>query len=366
MGAKKKLASLQADVHSSVASSSKFSASDQAHTHQVIDISHDAQIARSEHMFPESTSFENSIPEVIWLIDERAAHSRLTAADQENFLRVFGWPSEVLKNGRWGFVSIIHPNDQARVLYELSLVRPNGSQVDFRVIDSRGEERQLRLRWRFIQDASWVEYQAWDRTDEALLQDGRNQDRLQQRIDRSIRSRLMKGEFVGRVVAWPLRVDDPTESVECSEVLSWMQEVWWPRADMQGIEARLQVNAKDLEGLTLMGPKYLILTAVAELLQNAAEALQAPRGRQQPWISIDMTALEDTLIIGIEDSGAGVAVRDRGNLFLPFFTKKSPSQHLGLGLYMVRQIAEALHGTVRFDHFSARSRFAIQLPLLRR
>src|SRR5262249_2865805 len=47
--------------------------------------------------------------------------------------------------------------------------------------------------------------------------------------------------------------------------------------------------------------------------------------------------------VHVDDSGPGVPENDLTRVFDPFFTTKAPRNGTGLGLYIVRQIAE-MHG----------------------
>ncbi|HRK08479.1 MAG TPA: ATP-binding protein [Pseudobdellovibrionaceae bacterium] len=348
------------------ASSSHSSAIEKNSTTKVMNWSSDHIPVGSEIDLSNPMSLEASAADAMWLMDPRANHPRLAPSAENAFVRVFGWRSEILKTGRWGFVSVVHPDDRDRVLYELSMERPYGSQMEFRVIDAAGEERHLRLSWKWLEDQTWVEFHAWDLTDHWLAQRFHGQELREQKLTRAIRARLHAGEFAGLLKAWPLADAEAQQSAPWSEILMWLQDVWGRRLESQRVDWRLRVDVDELPGLEVAGSRGMILLMLSELLRNAAEALPAPGGRESRWISMDVTCLDDSLIIGIEDSGSGVGLAHRGSLFLPFFTTKDPAQHLGLGLFLVRNLVEAVQGGVRFDHFSAQSRFALQLPLRRR
>jgi hypothetical protein len=339
---------------------------EQSTTLKVLNSSKDNMPVGTDIVWSDFSTSASSNPEVKWLIDLRTNYPRISSSAESNFLRVFGWHSEILKTGRWGFVAVVHPEDRDRVLYELTMDRSSGSQVDFRIVDSAGEERQLRLSWKWLEDKSWVEFHAWDLTDGWLVERCRLRELYEQKLLLSLKSRLPAREFAGLMSVWLVPGECIQQSASWAEIEIWLRDVWGRRYEAQRIDWKLSVDGDVSSQLEVVGPKEVILLAFSELMRNASEAISSISKRDSNWISMDVHFLDDSLIIGIEDSGPGVSLVNRGKLFHPYFTTKDQSKHMGLGLYIVRQISEALQGGVRFDQFSAKSRFALQLPLRRR
>lgn len=72
-------------------------------------------------------------------------------------------------------------------------------------------------------------------------------------------------------------------------------------------------------------------------------AVQAVADVDSPTIEIEVSAANDLVIIEVSDNGPGLPA-DSEQLFEPFYTTKSISHGLGLGLSISRQIVEALGG----------------------
>ena len=81
--------------------------------------------------------------------------------------------------------------------------------------------------------------------------------------------------------------------------------------------------------------------AVGNLLNNAA---QAALERPDPRVRLTAEQAEGSLLLTVEDSGAGVAPDHADQVFLPFFTTKQTGS--GVGLSLSRQIAQAHGGTL--------------------
>ncbi len=96
------------------------------------------------------------------------------------------------------------------------------------------------------------------------------------------------------------------------------------------------------------------------LVQNAIEA--ATQGNDRATVGIRVTADRYGVEISVVDSGPGIPVTAREQIFRPFFTTKSSGT--GLGLASSRAIVEAHEGTIGFDDLPAGgTRFWVRLPV---
>ncbi len=91
------------------------------------------------------------------------------------------------------------------------------------------------------------------------------------------------------------------------------------------------------------------------LLENAVHAAGA-----QGWVRVDGAIEEDAVAVGIEDSGPGVDQATRRRLFEPLVTTKQKG--IGLGLALVKRIAERHGGNVSYEPRGHGARFVVRLP----
>ena len=108
--------------------------------------------------------------------------------------------------------------------------------------------------------------------------------------------------------------------------------------------------------LTLFGDPLLIEKAITNLVENAMEAM--PGGG-----TVHVSAISDAaaMDIRIQDGGGGIESHDVEHIFHPFFTTKSGA--LGLGLAIVRQVAETHGGVIRVARVnSGGSLISLRLP----
>jgi two-component system cell cycle sensor histidine kinase/response regulator CckA len=98
------------------------------------------------------------------------------------------------------------------------------------------------------------------------------------------------------------------------------------------------------------------------LVLNAADALPAD-GAARNVISITSRRDGATAVVEVSDNGAGVPAELRDRVFDPFFTTKPIGEGTGLGLFVTRNLVEALGGTIALDDApGGGARFTIRLP----
>jgi len=127
---------------------------------------------------------------------------------------------------------------------------------------------------------------------------------------------------------------------------------------LASLETRLQVEVADGPELDLFADRDQLAQAVINLLRNGTEAaLENPS--RPPSVSMSWALEGSAAVIRIRDSGLGIA--NPGNLFVPFYTTK---QHgTGIGLALVKQIAEAHNGSVSlYNHAGGGAEAALRLP----
>ena len=79
-------------------------------------------------------------------------------------------------------------------------------------------------------------------------------------------------------------------------------------------------------------------------------------------VSVDVSKREDQLVISIQDSGCGVDEALIGTIFEPFVTRNPHG--LGLGLYIVSELVEAMNGTIHVcNRAEGGANFTISIPV---
>ena len=141
---------------------------------------------------------------------------------------------------------------------------------------------------------------------------------------------LVHQELVDRVRE---RIGDPTLAALLLAKASVASE--------RGVDFRLGGDA--FLGRATIDPQDLI-TIVGNLVDNA---IDAAAGTPNAWVEATVAETSDGLSIRVRDSGPGVGTVHASDIWREGFTTKRGPAHHGLGLALVRQVAERRGGWVR-------------------
>ncbi|NOX67792.1 MAG: PAS domain-containing sensor histidine kinase [Gammaproteobacteria bacterium] len=109
------------------------------------------------------------------------------------------------------------------------------------------------------------------------------------------------------------------------------------------------------KALTVEGNRDAIRGALINLIDNAQQAC-GDTGR----VELGAEEVNDSICLTVSDNGHGIAADIKERLFEPFFTTRP--QGTGLGLAVVRAVADAHDGEILIDSGAHGSTFALCLP----
>jgi signal transduction histidine kinase len=108
----------------------------------------------------------------------------------------------------------------------------------------------------------------------------------------------------------------------------------------------------------IMGESILMAQVFMNLAINARDAM--PEGGK---FSIQTLALDNALMLIVEDTGAGMDEPTLNSLFEPYFTTKPAGHGTGLGMAIVYGVVQQLGGWIRVEsEIDKGTRFLIRLP----
>jgi PAS domain S-box-containing protein len=131
-----------------------------------------------------------------------------------------------------------------------------------------------------------------------------------------------------------------------------------PLADQQGIS--IEVDLAAVGGMYVLADLQRVKQVLLNLLSNAVK-YNRPGGS----VRVAATVVGDTIVLGVSDTGPGIAADDLPRLFIPFDrlgAEASDVEGTGLGLALSRSLAEAMGGSLdASSELGAGSTFELRL-----
>lgn len=162
---------------------------------------------------------------------------------------------------------------------------------------------------------------------------------------------------ISRIEAGTLSLD--LQRVRLHDLLEDCMETVEYAARARGLTTRLQIPA-DMAPASL--DKSLIRVAIANLLSNAVKY-----NREGGEVILSAEDSVEGVVISVQDTGLGIAEEDLEHLFEKYFRSSDQDASAcgghGLGLYLVRRIADLHHGRIQVSStLGAGSRFQLIIP----
>jgi signal transduction histidine kinase len=150
----------------------------------------------------------------------------------------------------------------------------------------------------------------------------------------------------------------PLEPTDLRKLVEEMIDFFTPTARSANIDIKTFLPA-DLPALMLN--KELFRQALLNLMLNAVQAM--PQGGE---LTIQATAENNHVLLGLIDTGAGIAPELLPKIFRPFFSTKSKTDGSGLGLPTTKKIVGAHRGVIDVQsELGKGTKFTIRLPVPR-
>lgn len=146
------------------------------------------------------------------------------------------------------------------------------------------------------------------------------------------------------------------ESVDIAGEVRDLFEFYDALAEEKGI--RLQLGGAG----SVRGDRLMLRRALSNLLSNALRHTPA-----QGDIAVTITTEDAALVVAVENPGETIPAHQLTRLFERFYRADPARQHadgegMGLGLAIVRAIAQAHQGTIAVTSTGGKTRFSIRLP----
>jgi two-component system sensor histidine kinase TctE len=172
-------------------------------------------------------------------------------------------------------------------------------------------------------------------------------ERVQALMHATDRSARLAHQLLALALAEPeASAAAPMNAIDLAAVARDVTSEWVPRA----LERHLDLGlAADADGILVRGNALLLRELLVNLVDNAIRYTQ-PGGRITVGVQYDAAAVT----LSVEDDGPGIAPGDRERVFERFQRlAENRTEGCGLGLAIVREIAQAHAAAVRIDDGAA-------------
>lgn len=130
------------------------------------------------------------------------------------------------------------------------------------------------------------------------------------------------------------------------------------------IEGSSQISRKvDVNSPAIVNTDAYRLSLILNNLVSNAIKYHDP-DKKPPQISISVSGTDEELMMKFEDNGIGISGDLVGRIFDMFFRATEKSEGAGLGLYIVKETVDKLHGTIKVESVMGEgTSFTIRLPM---
>jgi PAS domain S-box-containing protein len=149
----------------------------------------------------------------------------------------------------------------------------------------------------------------------------------------------------------------PAKLVPVGQILSDIKLLFSEKLTLLGIKSNMKCSCPDI---FIKCRNVEIAQALANLVNNSIEAISE---LPEKWIELEAWISGDRINLSITDSGPGIALQVRDNIFQHFFTTKKLEKNMGLGLPITHTIIDQHHGHIILDTSSPHTRFVVDLPV---
>jgi len=158
------------------------------------------------------------------------------------------------------------------------------------------------------------------------------------------------------------------EKCDLTQTVQETVEAWQSGFDRVGI--RLSIET-DNSPMNIEVDREMIAVAIDNLIDNALRHTTLNKDKLadgEAKVTVNLSQEDEKAVISVDDMGGGITKSDRDKIFKPFTRAKDAAgtgvSGLGLGLALVKEIAEGHGGRARIEDSDLRgTRFTVELPL---
>ncbi|MBI2944303.1 MAG: HAMP domain-containing histidine kinase [Candidatus Wallbacteria bacterium] len=182
-------------------------------------------------------------------------------------------------------------------------------------------------------------------------------DELQHHLGRIEKNVYRCKRIIDNLLGFARRPGEQLEQVDLVLVLADVHDLVAAHARARSVLLEFPAPAALLRVALTGSHGHSIRQILINLLLNAMDA--TPAGGR---VALELDRAANGVELTVSDTGHGIAPEVQARLFEPFHTTKPVGQGTGLGLYLSRQLVEALRGRIAFESVPGSTVFRIWLP----
>lgn len=183
-------------------------------------------------------------------------------------------------------------------------------------------------------------------------------DQTRQDLEKIVTASLYAREIIKKLMFFSRQAPAQKTGVDLNKVVGDVMTLLKPRCEKGGVA--VEVDLAEVPPV-VRGDAAQLQQVLVNLVVNAIQAM--PDGGT---LRVQTTADNETVRVGVADSGVGIPPENLERVFMPFFTTKDVGEGTGLGLAVVHGIVTLHGGTVRAEsEVGAGTRFEARLPVAR-
>jgi C4-dicarboxylate-specific signal transduction histidine kinase len=191
----------------------------------------------------------------------------------------------------------------------------------------------------------------------SLMKAGLDESQRGEVLDRCTRELQRINDTIRKLLTYARTGEDPSEppvAIDAGKVVEEALALVGGHPVMRGIDVDNAVASAPA-----IGRAGHLNQVMVNLLLNAAQAME---GRTERRIVLERRDGDGTTTILVSDTGPGIPVEKREQVFDPFYTTKAPGEGTGLGLAISRSLVEGMGGALEIvEPAAGGATFAIRL-----
>jgi two-component system NtrC family sensor kinase len=204
-----------------------------------------------------------------------------------------------------------------------------------------------------VEEAGWIE----DLLEEEEFKEGENLDEFKRALRQINTQGKRCKEITHKLLSFARKTDSRTQEVQLNELMEELVSISAQRARYSNVTITTNFQ-EDLPAIKVSLSE--LQQVFLNLINNALDAMEKEGGE----INITSQLEGDNIVVGVDDTGPGIAAANLNRIFDPFYTTKPVGKGTGLGLSICYGIIKKLGGEIEVRSTKGGgTKFRVRIPI---